>query len=140
MNIFIQVGIVGRTGAGKTSLISALLRLAIVEGKIKVSNVDTSTVPLNILRTKISVIPQDPTLFSGTLRKNLDPFEEYTDAELWNALSEVRNLDFFPRHFSLNTVKLFKHTISRKYVYRYKNLSVVYLNGKIENTQKLLRI
>lgn len=84
-----KVGIVGRTGAGKTSLISALLRLAIVEGKIKVSNVDTSTVPLNILRTKISVIPQDPTLFSGTLRKNLDPFEEYTDAELWNALSEV---------------------------------------------------
>lgn len=79
----------GRTGAGKTSLITALLRLAHVDGAIVIDNVDTSDIGLHDLRRKVSVIPQEPVLFSGTLRRNLDPFDEYPDHVLWKALEEV---------------------------------------------------
>ncbi|XP_014275641.1 probable multidrug resistance-associated protein lethal(2)03659 [Halyomorpha halys] len=84
-----KVGIVGRTGAGKSSLISALFRLAEVDGEITVDDIETSTLGLHELRSKISIIPQEPVLFSGRLRKNLDPFDEYSDDVLWNALDEV---------------------------------------------------
>ncbi|XP_055676629.1 probable multidrug resistance-associated protein lethal(2)03659 [Lutzomyia longipalpis] len=84
-----KVGIVGRTGAGKTSLIGALFRMAIVEGKITIDGADTANLSLHDLRSHLSIIPQDPVLFSGTLRDNLDPFGDFSDDELWKALNEV---------------------------------------------------
>lgn len=64
-----KISVVGRTGAGKSSLISSMFRLAVVDGDIIIDNVNTSSVHLNVLRSKISIIPQEPTLFSGTLRR-----------------------------------------------------------------------
>ncbi|KAF5303186.1 hypothetical protein FQA39_LY10099 [Lamprigera yunnana] len=84
-----KVGIVGRTGSGKSSIINAIFQLREIEGSVLIDNVDISKIPLPILRSKICIIPQDPVLFNDTIRKNLDPFNEYTDMELWNALDEV---------------------------------------------------
>ncbi|XP_072883242.1 ATP-binding cassette sub-family C member 4 isoform X2 [Hemitrygon akajei] len=85
-----KVGLVGRTGAGKSSLISALFRLAEPEGKIMIDGIVTSELGLHDLRSCMSIIPQDPVLFTGSMRKNLDPFDEHADETLWNALEEVQ--------------------------------------------------
>jgi len=82
-----KVGIIGRTGAGKSSIMIALFRMAELSGGvIEIDGVDVSKVGLNDLRSGISIIPQDPLLFSGTLRTNIDPFNEKSDHELYDAL------------------------------------------------------
>ncbi|KAF9475019.1 multidrug resistance-associated ABC transporter [Pholiota conissans] len=84
-----RIGVVGRTGSGKTSLTLSLLRCIITEGNVFYDGLPTHTVNLDALRSHVTIIPQTPELLSGTLRRNLDPFEQHDDATLNNALRDA---------------------------------------------------
>ncbi|KAF8594046.1 hypothetical protein BDV93DRAFT_529547 [Ceratobasidium sp. AG-I] len=84
-----RVGIVGRTGSGKSSLTLALLRMILTDGNIYYDGIETHSVPLELLRSNITIIPQQPELLSGTVRQNLDPFGEHDDATLNSALQSA---------------------------------------------------
>ena len=85
-----KLGIVGRTGDGKSSIVAALLRMPEAEGEIFIDDVCITSIQLQESRRCISVLSQSPVLFSGSIRKNLDPLEKHRDVELWNVLDEVK--------------------------------------------------
>ncbi|ETV96882.1 hypothetical protein H310_10158 [Aphanomyces invadans] len=89
-----KIGIVGRTGAGKSSLMMTLFRINdVASGSISIDGVDIATVGLKRLRSSLAIIPQNPVLFKGTLRNYMDPFDEFSDDQLWDALRKVNLTD-----------------------------------------------
>lgn len=89
-----HIGIVGRTGAGKSTLINGLYRLvSLSSGQIKIDDMDISSVGLHNLRKRLTIMPQSPQLFTGTVRYNLDPLELKSDDELYEALRDVKLLE-----------------------------------------------
>lgn len=104
----LKVGVVGRTGAGKSTLGLALLRIMeIMNGKIMIDGVDIKKVKLQYLRKKVTTIPQDPTLFSGSLRFNLDPEEKHTDNDI-DSLLKRSGLSEILKHDENSVLREFK--------------------------------
>jgi len=85
-----KVGVVGRTGSGKSTLIQVFFRLVEpLVGKIIVDGIDISILGLHDLRSRFGIIPQEPVLFEGTVRNNIDPIGQYTDEEIWKVSYEA---------------------------------------------------
>ncbi|XP_077285787.1 multidrug resistance-associated protein 1-like [Arctopsyche grandis] len=103
-----KIGVVGRTGAGKSTLTLALLRIMEAHsGRILIDDIDISTIGIHSLRNRITIIPQDPVLFAGSLRMNLDPFDSFSDNAIWTAL-ELAHLKTFVKGLAAGL----NHTVS----------------------------
>jgi ABC-type multidrug transport system fused ATPase/permease subunit len=113
-----KVGVVGRTGAGKSSLMLALFRIVQPEegSSIIIDDVDTLTMRLSVLRSRLTIIPQDPVMFSGTLRSNLDPFKQYTDMQIWEALARA--------HLKDDIISKFEKKLDHEVMEQGSNISV----------------
>lgn len=97
-----SVAVVGRTGAGKSSLLSALFLFLLPEtGYVKIDGVDITSIPLKKLRQSVGIIPQDPQMFTGTIKTNLDPYDEYSDEQIFESLRRVNLISMD----ELNTLK-----------------------------------
>ena len=110
-----KIGIVGRTGAGKSSIVAALLRMPAAEGLITIDGVDLNDLNVQESRKCISVLSQSPVVFSGSLRRNLDPLGKHSDVELWEALEAVQLKQL---------VETFQGKLSYTLTYKGMNLSV----------------
>lgn len=109
---FFQIGICGASGSGKSTIANSLFGVVnIVSGKILLDEVDISTVPLDELRSRLSIIPQDVILFSGSVRENLDPRKHFSDLELWKSLEIAQLKDIITKlPNKLGNLKLFHYS------------------------------
>ena len=107
-----KIGIVGRTGAGKSSLTLALFRIVEAsEGSIIIDEQNIGFLGLGKLRSRLTIIPQDPVLFSGSMRMNLDPFNQYSDKNVWDALEHAHLKSFVSNLIGKNSTT---HLCSKK--------------------------
>ncbi|KAF0990502.1 hypothetical protein HZS_3052 [Henneguya salminicola] len=122
--ISFKVGIVGRTGSGKSSLILSLFRMIEkTEGRIEIDGVDISLVRLEKLRQGLTIIPQDAFIFTGTLRDNIDPLIEYTDDQIWEALKNSQLLNFATSHEEKLAYKIIENGDNIRYIFFAKGSS-----------------